>query len=85
MSRDIQAELNRLANGGASYRTPINTVDTALAANQWAGTSNLDILAALNTKAGNARAAWRDLNGVCNQLAGTSSLEAPEALRRVVS
>jgi hypothetical protein len=32
----LNQELNRLANGGATYRSPQNMVDMALAARQWA-------------------------------------------------
>lgn len=81
-STSFNDELNRLANGGASYRTRGATVDDALAANQWAGTSGLAVVEALNVKAGNTKPSlYRDLNAVCNQLGATSGLEARDALR----
>lgn len=77
---DLQAELNRLANGGATY--PAEMLNPPGAANKWAGTSNLALLGALNAKAGTV---GLGLNAVCNKLAGTADWNAPEALRRVAS
>ena len=77
---DLQAELNRLANGGATY--PAQMLNAPGAANKWAGTSNLALLGALNSKAGTV---GLGLNAVCNKLAGTADWNAPEALRRVAS
>jgi len=74
-------ELNRLANGGATYPSTANYLDADGAANVWAGTSGLSLIGALNTKAGNAQSAWLALNGVCNQLGGTVGEEAVTALR----
>lgn len=81
----VTAELNRLANGGTYPTSPINYKGNAGAANAWAGTTGYETVGALNKKAGNAAAAYLDLDGVCNQLAGTTGLGAPEALRRIVS
>lgn len=81
MSGSVNAELNRLANGGAAYPTGMAWRGILSAANVWAGTTNLDLLGALNVKAGNTSPNLRDLNGVCNQLAGTVGLEAPAALK----
>ena len=82
----LAQELRRLANGGATYPDD-NEMDAPKAANVWAGTTGLDLLAALNVKAGNTRTSdgYRALNLVCNQLAGTSGLEAADALRQRVS
>lgn len=80
----LVAELNRLANGG-SYPVLQSYVDDALAANTWAGTTGLDVVGALNVKAGNSRPNYKDLMGVCNQLAGTTGLAAAAALRQVAS
>lgn len=80
----LVAELNRLANGG-SYPALQTYVDDALAANIWAGTSGLDVVGALNVKAGNTQPNLKDLMGVCNQLAGTTGLAAAAALRQVAS
>ncbi len=79
----LQAELNRLANGG-KYRSQSQTVGHVLAANQWAGTTNLDLQGALNTKAGNARANWVAPTKALNQIAGTAGLAIEEAARRCV-
>jgi hypothetical protein len=79
------AELNRLANGG-TYRTPFNVVADNLAANQWAGTTGLDVQGALNRRAGRTdQKTFLDVQGICNVLAGTNGLAAPEALRRISS
>lgn len=79
------AELNRLANGG-TYRTPLNVVADNLAANQWAGTTGLDVQGALNRRAGlTDQKTFLDIQGICNVLAGTDGLAAPEALRRISS
>lgn len=77
---DFAAELNRLANGGASY--PAQMLEAQGAANKWAGTTGLALLAALNTKNGT----WGiGLDLVCNQLAGTSGFSAQAALRQRAS
>jgi hypothetical protein len=81
----FSAELNRLANGG-TYPAILAWQADNLAANTWAGTTNLDVQGALNRKAGNTDPkTFLDINGVCNLLASTSSLEATEALRRISS
>jgi hypothetical protein len=81
----FSAELNRLANGG-TYPAILAWKADNLAANIWAGTTNLDVQGALNRKAGNTDPkTFLDINGVCNLLASTSSLEATEALRRISS
>lgn len=79
-SGEVTAEINRLANGGVSYRTPQNSQGDAAAANAWAGTTGLDLIGALNAKAGNAGQNVKNLDGVCNQLGGTSGLAAAAAL-----
>ena len=76
----LKAELNRLANGG-TYPAIQSYVGAAKAANTWAGTTGLDLVGALNVKAGNSRPNWKDLRGVCNQLGGTTDLAAAAALR----
>ena len=81
----LSAELNRLANGG-TYRTPLNVQGDNAAANTWAATTELDVLGALNRKAGKTDpTTFLGLNGICNVLASTTNLEAPEALRRISS
>lgn len=77
-------ELNRLANGGSEYPPITQYVDICEAANIWANTTKLDIVGALNVKAGiSSKSDWKNLAGVCNVLAGTSGLEAAAALRTV--
>lgn len=76
----LHAELNRLANGG-TYPAIQSYVGAAQAANTWAGTTGLSVVGALNSKAGNARSAYKDLRGVCNQLGSTTNLAAAAALR----
>lgn len=79
------AELNRLANGGTYPAISAWKADNA-AANAWAGTTGLDVQGALNRKAGKTDPkTFLDINGICNLLASTSDLEAPEALRRISS
>lgn len=80
---DFLAELNRLANGGVTYRQPQDIVDENLAANQWAGTADMSMVGALNIKAGNAAGNYRALLGVLNQLAGTSNLDRLAAIRAI--
>jgi hypothetical protein len=78
-------ELNRLANGGASYPNRDVYLDQAGAANKWAGTTGLELLGSLNQKAeaGRSPKDYKGLNAVCNELAGTTGLEAIPALREV--
>lgn len=79
-NRDLCGELNRLANGGATY--PAEMLNAPGAANKWAGTVNLDLLGALNAKAGTV---GLGLNAVCNALAGTTDWSAQAALQQVAS
>jgi len=80
-------ELNRLANGGGSYPNRNVYLDAQGAANKWAGTTGLGLDGALNRKANANRSAadFKGLNAVCNELAGTTGLEAIPALREVAS
>ena len=86
----LNAELNRLANGG-TYRSMGNMVDMALAAKQWATarsvtTSVTDTVGVLNQIAGiTDKSKWLDFTGVCNYLASTSGLAAAQALRGISS
>jgi hypothetical protein len=77
----LTQELNRLAGitNVASY------LDEQGAANRWANTNGLGIIAALNIKAqpSRTRDKFKDINGICNELAGTTGLAAPAALRRI--
>jgi len=80
-------ELNRLANGGSAYPNRNVYQDAQGAANRWASTTGLGLIGALNRKANANRSAadFKGLNAVCNELAGTTGLEAIPALREVAS
>lgn len=80
------AELNRLANGG-TYPAMTAFLDDQGAANKWAGTSGLAVLAALNIKAEAGRQPnnYKGLSAVCNELAGTTGQSAINALRSISS
>ena len=73
----LTAELNRVAGptGKAAQG----------AANVYAGTSGLGLVAALNVKASGVRqpSAYKGLNAVCNELAGTTDKSAADALRTI--
>lgn len=74
--------MNRLAG------TLVNGVpsrDTTGAANIWAGTTGLQLVGALNAKAGNVPPNYRDLAGVLNQLAGTTGLDVDGAAAAIAS
>lgn len=77
-------ELNRLANGGTYPVMTAYKVEQG-AANAWAGTNGLGIIAALNYKASASRQPnnYKDLNAICNELASTSGLSAVVALRSI--
>ena len=84
----LTAELNRLANGGASYPLGYNYLDDDGAACKWAGVTGMSMLEALNYRAGNtAGNNWKAVDGVCQQLAGVApgSYSACESLRRMSS
>ena len=85
-------ELNRLANGGATYPSLQDYKDEAGAAQAWAAAKSIavspttDTPGVLNIIAGNTpQYAWKDIAGVCNQLAGTTGLEPAAALRQVAN
>ena len=77
-------ELNRLANGG-TYPTPDAYKSEQGAANAYASTTGLGIVAALNIKASASRQPnnYKMLNAICNELAGTTGLSAIVALRSI--
>jgi hypothetical protein len=77
-------ELNRLANGG-TYPDVTAYLEEQGAANKYASTTGLGVLAALNLKASASRTPdqYKGLNAVCNELAGTTGLEAIPALRSI--
>lgn len=78
---DLLGELNRLAG--------TDGLGAAAAARIYAECPyDYDMVGALNYKAfadqdGEHRELWLDLQGVCNVLAGTEGLGAPEALSRI--
>jgi hypothetical protein len=85
-------ELNRLANGGASYPAITAYKDAASAARAWAAARSVtlsdgitDTVGVLNLIASNTRPNWKDLAGVCNQIASTTGLDPVAALREVAS
>jgi hypothetical protein len=77
----LTAELNRLA--GITDVTKF--LDEQGAANVWAGTTGMPTVGALNIKASSSRTRdkFKDLDGICNELAGTIGLAAPAALRSI--
>lgn len=87
----LVAELNRLANGG-TYPPISQYVDEALAAKNWALSlgitpTHTDTVGILNEIASidNGESQWQylDYNGVCNHIAGTTSLTANAALQTI--
>ena len=80
----LVAELNRLANAG-TYPARTAFLEAQGAANKWAGTTGLGILAALNYKVSSTRTRdnYKDLNAVCNELASTTGKSAVSALRSI--
>ena len=93
----MRDELNRLANGGASYPPLTSYLDEQAAANKWAGVTDpkqyLATSFTLNRKynTGRQHPDFKDLNGVCSDLAGLSTtdpkqwVEAVAALRIIPS
>ena len=88
----LNDELNRLANGGATYPALVDYKDMAGAAQAWAGATGAalgkvtDLVGVLNIIAGiGDRTNMLDVAGVCNLLAGTTGLEPAAALREVAA
>jgi hypothetical protein len=77
----LTAELNRLAG----ITDVARFLDEQGAANAWAETNGMPTVGALNIKADPSRTRdkFKDLNGICNELAGTTGLAAPAALRSI--
>jgi hypothetical protein len=73
----LNAELNRLA--GTTGKADQG------AANAYASTSGLGVVAALNIKADVTRqpTAYKGLNAICNELASTTGKSASDALRSI--
>jgi hypothetical protein len=72
--------MNRLAG---TLNGEVPTLDAQGAANEWAGTTGLDLVGALNAKALNALPDYLELQGVLNQLASTSGLGVDEAASQI--
>jgi hypothetical protein len=77
----LTGELNRLAG----ITNVVSYKDTQGAANAYAGTSGLGLIAALNYKASTSRQPnnYKGLNAVCNELASTTGKSAVDALRAI--
>lgn len=86
----LRDELNRLANGG-NYPALTSYKDEQGAANAWAGTNGLGLVAALNYKASSTRQPlnYKERNAVANELAGITDpakyIEIVTALRTIAS
>ena len=78
------SELNRLANGG-TYPAITAYKTATQAANDYALTTGLSLVGALNKKADANRQPnnYKALGGICNELAGTSGLSPTDALRSI--
>ncbi len=70
--RGLVYHLNRKA--GTLNASDLPTLEGDGAANVWAGTTGLPLLHALNVKAGRTFPDYLGLEGVLNQLAGTTGL-----------
>jgi hypothetical protein len=88
----LNDELNRLANGGATYPSYTDYRDQAAAAKAWAGAKSValgkvtDLVGVLNLIGGiTARPNMLDIAGICNKIAGTTGLEPAAALRQVAN
>lgn len=88
----LNDELNRLANGGATYPPRNEYADQAQAAQNWAAAQSVpleqitDLVGVLNCIGGiTARTEMLDLAGICNYIAGTYGLEPAAALREVAN
>lgn len=86
----LNDELNRLASGSNNYPAMSSYLDQAGAAKAWAAAKSValgsvsDLVGILNVIAGiSNRSTWLDLAGVCNKIAGTTGLQAINALQQV--
>jgi hypothetical protein len=80
---DIIYSLNKLANKLNSYGGITVGPLEAAAAYASIAAPYPEVVESLNRKAGNKQPNFRDLDGVCNQLAGTKDLAAQDALSRL--
>jgi len=88
----LNDELNRLANGGATYPSYTNYYDQAAAAQRWAAAKGkalgktTDLVGVINIIGGiTNRTQMLDIAGICNKIAGTTGLEPAAALRQVAN
>ena len=88
----LNDELNRLANGGATYPPRNEYLDQAAAAQAWAAAQSVnlgtitDLVGVINVIGGiTARTEMLDIAGICNYIAGTYGLEPAAALREVAN
>lgn len=81
-ARSLRYSLNRLAG---TLVNGVPTLDEQGAANIWVGTSGLDLVHALNVEAGNSLPDFKELQGVLNQLAGTTGLGVDAAATAIVA
>lgn len=88
----LNDELNRLANGGATYPTYTDYKDQAGAAQAWAAAKSVtlgkttDLVGVINIIGGiTSRPQMLDIAGICNYIAGTTGLEPAAALRQVAN
>ena len=88
----LNDELNRLANGGATYPSYTNYRDQAGAAQAWAAAKAVslgkvtDLVGVVNIIGGiTSRPNMLDIAGICNYIAGTTGLEPAAALRQVAN
>ena len=80
--RTVQYHMNRLAGTLNAFDVP--TLDAQGAANVYAGTTGLGIVAALNIKAGITNPAnYLEIQGVLNKLANTTGLGEQEAAAEI--
>lgn len=79
--RGLKYHLNRKAG---TLVSDLPTVEATKAANVWAGTTDLELVGALNAVALNTTPeSKKELAGVLNQLAGTNGFEVDEAAARI--
>lgn len=78
----LQYSMNRLAG---TLNGDVPTLDAQGAANEWAGTTGLSLVGALNVKATNVLPNYRELQGVLNQLAGTTGLGVDAAAAAITA
>ena len=88
----LNDELNRLANGGATYPSYTDYKDQAGAAQAWAVAKSVslgkvtDLVGVINLVGGiTNRPEMLDIAGICNYIAGTTGLEPAAALRQVAN